>query len=361
MPRISVIVLSWNGRAHLERCLESLQAQTCPDFEIVVVDNGSTDGSPELVAQRFPAVRLIRHATNLGFAAGSNAGIRATQSEFVATLNNDAWAEPAWLAELLQAMERHPRVGACASKMLLVSRPGTLDSAGIIADRAGITWNRCSGEVAAGPTCRAPRCGGAESDAPTEVFGACAGAALYRRAMLEDVGLFCEDFFCYLEDADLAWRARLRGWRCLYVPTAIVHHAHSATGREGSAFKNRLLGRNKVWLIARNYPSPQVWLYLPIIAAYDAAAVAYHLLARRDVSPLQGRVAGLRGLPRALRQRRDIQARRTVSWAELAMHLSPLRNPLQVLRAQRRLGRFRPVSTVPPVRGAAGPRAKQTR
>jgi len=104
MPRISVIVLSWNGRAHLERCLESLQAQTCPDFEVVVVDNGSTDGSPDLVAQRFPAVRLIRQATNLGFAAGSNAGIQATSSEFVATLNNDAWAEPAWLAELVQAL-----------------------------------------------------------------------------------------------------------------------------------------------------------------------------------------------------------------------------------------------------------------
>jgi GT2 family glycosyltransferase len=335
MPRISVIVLNWNGRAHLERCLGSLQAQTYPDFEVVVVDNGSTDGSPELVAQRFPAVRLLRHATNLGFAAGNNAGFRATSSEFVATLNNDAWAEPTWLAELLQAMERHPRVGTCASKMLLASRPGTLDSAGIIADRAGITWNRRNCEPDTG-----------EGEAPTEVFGACAGAALYRRAMLEDVGLFCEDFFCYLEDADLAWRARLRGWRCLYVPTAVVHHAHSATGREGSAFKNRLLGRNKVWLIARNYPSPQVWLHLPVIAAYDAAAVAYHLLARRDTSPLQGRVAGLRGLPRALRQRRDIQARRTVPWPELATHLSPLPNPLQVLRAHRGLPRVKQTSNV---------------
>jgi GT2 family glycosyltransferase len=322
MPRISVIIPNWNGQVYLERCLESLQAQTCPDFKVVVVDNGSTDGSPELVAQRFTAVRLIRQATNLGFAAANNAGIRATSSEFVATLNNDAWAEPAWLAELVEAMERHPQVGACASKMLLATRPGTLDSAGIIADRAGITWNRQSGEPDIG-----------EDAAATEVFGACAGAALYRRAMLEDVGLFCEDFFCYLEDADLAWRARLRGWRCLYVPTAVVYHAHSATGGEGSAFKNRLLGRNKVWLIARNYPSPQVWLYLPIIAAYDAAAVACHLLVRRDVSPLQGRLAGLRGLPRALRQRLDIQARRTVPWAELATHLSPLPNPLQALRA----------------------------
>jgi GT2 family glycosyltransferase len=344
--KVSLIIPNWNGRTHLECCLGSLQAQTCPDFEIVVVDNGSTDGSPELVAQRFPAVRLIRHATNLGFAAGNNAGFRATSSEFVATLNNDAWAEPTWLAELVQAMERHPRVGACASKMLLASHHGTLDSAGIIADRAGITWNRHSGEA---PSCLTSRNGGhdgasgepdaGDDNALTEVFGACAGAALYRRAMLEDVGLFCEDFFCYLEDADLAWRARLRGWRCLYVPTAVVHHAHSATGREGSAFKNRLLGRNKVWLIARNYPSPQVWLHLPIIVAYDAAAVAYHLLARRDVSPLQGRLAGLRGLPRALRQRRDIQARRTVPWAELATHLSPLPHPLQVLRAHRGLPR----------------------
>ncbi|MBC8492508.1 MAG: glycosyltransferase family 2 protein [Chloroflexi bacterium] len=293
----SIITLNWNGKPYLEDCLSSVMARTYPDFEVVLVDNGSTDGSAEFVAQRFPQVRIIRHDENLGFAAGNNTAIRATRSPYVATfLNNDAQAEPTWLAELVEAMESDDQVGMCASKMLFAHRPEVIDSSGLSPDVAGIAWNRRWGER------------DVDDDAgPTEVFGACAGAALYRHAMLGQIGLFDEDFFAYLEDADLAWRARLAGWKCLYVPSAVAYHVHSATGGVGSPFKNYLLGRNKIWTIVKNYPSPQLFCYLPLIVACDLAAVAYGLLVRGDISPLRGRLAALGALPAAWQKRRAIQ------------------------------------------------------
>ena len=138
--RVSVIILNWNGKPHLESCLSSVMAQTCPDFEVVLVDNGSTDGSAEFVARRFPQVRIIRHDENLGFAAGNNTAIRATRSPYVATLNNDAQAKPAWLVELVEAMESDDQVGMCASKMLFAHRPEVIDSAGLSPD---VDWLRC--------------------------------------------------------------------------------------------------------------------------------------------------------------------------------------------------------------------------
>jgi GT2 family glycosyltransferase len=277
------------------------------------------------VARRFPQVRLIRHDENLGFAAGNNTAIRATRSPYVATLNNDAQAEPPWLAELVKAMESDGQVGMCASKMLYAHRPQVIDSAGLSPDVAGIAWNRRWGER------------DTDDDAgPREVFGACAGAALYRRAMLNQIGLFDEDFFAYLEDADLAWRARLAGWKCLYVPTAVAHHVHSATGGVGSPFKKTLLGRNKIWTIIKNYPNPQLFTYLPLIVACDLAAVMVGLVGG-DISPLLGRLAALRGLPAVWRKRRAIQRQRVVSFADLARHMSPLQSPLSILRRTRSL------------------------
>jgi len=156
----------------------------------------------------------------------------------MATLNNDTQAAPRWLEELVAAMQGQDMVGMVASKMLFAHRPEIINSTGICLDPAGIAWDRRGGEVDAN-----------EEFGPAEVFGPCAGAAPYHRAMLDQVGLFDEDFFCYLEDVNLAWQARLMGWRCLYVPTARVYHVHAGMGQERSPFKNYLLGRNKVWTI----------------------------------------------------------------------------------------------------------------
>jgi len=301
----SVIVLNWNDRPHLGPCLTALQSQTYRDFEIVLVDNGSTDGSVEFVTERFPAVRLIRNEENVGFATGNNQGLAAAQGRFIATLNSDTVADPGWLAALVAAMQGADRVGSCASHMILAHRPGVLDSAGIDVDLTGTAWNRGHGRPET------------PDATPADVFGACAGAALYRRAMLDDVdGFFDPTYFIYYEDADLAWRARLRGWRCVYVPTARVLHVHSATTGRDPASKSYRLGRNKVWTILKNYPPLPLVLFAPLIAGYDGAAVAYHLL-RGNAHPLRGRLAALRDLSGPLAARRRVQARRTIPWTTL--------------------------------------------
>ncbi|HEY7063646.1 MAG TPA: glycosyltransferase family 2 protein [Chloroflexota bacterium] len=293
---VTVVIPNWNGAALVGGCLEALRAQTYRDFEAVVVDNGSRDGSLAVLAA-FPEVRVLRFGRNRGFGAATNAGIRATAAPYVATLNNDAVPAPGWLAALVAAAEAaEPQVGMWASRMVFAARPDVLNSCGIALDRAGIAWDLLGGQPV-----------GADAGL-WEPFGPCAGAALYRRTLLEGVGLFAEQFFAYLEDVDLAWRARRAGWGCRYVAAARVAHHHSATAGEGSTHKRFLLGRNKVWLLARNYPGRQLGRWLPVVVGYDLAAVGYGLATRRDTAALRGRLAGLAGLPAALRERRALHA-----------------------------------------------------
>jgi hypothetical protein len=211
-----------------------------------------------------------------------------------------------------------------AALMVFADRPDMINSAGIAVDRLGIAWDRLGGQPVAN----------SETSA-TPVFGACAGAALYRRAMLDDIGLFDEDFFAYLEDVDLAWRAQWAGWDAVYVPTARVTHHHSATAGEGSPFKSRLLGRNKVWLITKNYPLPHLWVYGWLIGLYDLAGVGRALLNRRELSALAGRLEGWRGARRMWRKRQHLVRRRSA--AQIMSRLAPVQSPQQVLARYRHL------------------------
>ena len=325
-PDVSVIIVNWNGSRLLGRCLSALRIQTHPSYQVVLVDNGSSDDSLTLVERDYPEVVVIRNDTNLGFAAANNIALNRIQSRYVATLNNDTQVEPTWLAELARGMEKNPTIGMCASKMLFLEDQKTINSAGISVDRAGIAWDRRGGE----PDDDRP-------EQPEEIFGPCAGAALYRRKMLEEISFFDEDFFAYMEDVDLAWRAQLAGWRCLYVPTARVYHAHSATAGEGSPVKNRLKGRNTLWTIAKNYPWPDWLCYLPAILFYDLAAVAYTLVVQRDVNPLRGRLQALRGLRSLMLKRRAVQALRVIPSRVMLSRLEPIESPLRVLRRYRHL------------------------
>jgi GT2 family glycosyltransferase len=292
-PLVTVVIPNWNGRLLLEACLRSMALQSWRDSAAIVVDNGSTDGSVAWMGEHFPAVRLIVNEVNRGFAAAVNQGIRASDSSFVVTLNNDTEVEPGWLAALVAVAEGGPRVGMCASKMVFADRPEVINSTGICLDRAGIAWDRRGGEPDEG-----------SEREPVEVFGPCGGAALYRRAMLDEVGLFDEDFFAYLEDVDLAWRARRAGWRCLYVPAARVLHRHSATGVEGSPFKSYHLGRNKVWMLTKNTPFPAGLTYLPLVIFYDLGTLPYRNMLRGDWSAVRGRWDALRRWRIAWRKRR---------------------------------------------------------
>lgn len=316
-PNAAIIIVNWNGRHLLETCLPAALAQTYPSYDVIVVDNGSTDDSVAWIRTHYPQVHVIRNDRNTGFCAGNNQAFAATSASYLALLNNDAAPEPAWLAEMVRVMETDAHVGMIAPKILCWDRHDIIDSLGLAIDRSGSAWEWKRGE----------RDTAVQYQEPREVFGASGAACLYRRAMLDAVGGLDEDFFAYLEDADLAWRARLAGWRCLYVPTAVVYHRHSATGGEGSPFKGFHLGRNKWWMIVKNYPSPDVFWNLPIIIGRDLVAVAYHLIVRRDVHPLRGRLAALCTLGSALKKRRRVQSSLTAEGKRAAW---ALRHPLRL-------------------------------
>jgi GT2 family glycosyltransferase len=289
-PTVSVVIVNWNGRRWLEQCLPTLEAQTFRDFEILVVDNGSTDGSPAWLAEQWPGVRLLAQADNLGFAAGNNAGIRAGRGRYIATLNNDTRAGPDWLAALVQAAEE-PGVGMVASRIVQWQQPDRLDSAGIEVDWAGIAWNRGWGE----PVDTAA--------ASAYVFGPSAGAALYRRDLLTGIGLFDESFFAFYEDVDLAWRAQQAGWGCRYAPDALVYHWHSATAGKVPGQKLYLLARNRLWCVLKNYPLPGLLLALPVIGLTDVLSTAYQTIRNRSGAPIRGRWAALQGARLVWRRR----------------------------------------------------------
>jgi GT2 family glycosyltransferase len=303
---VSVVVVNWNGRALLERCLDALDAQTYSHREVVVVDNGSTDGSPAWLAARQPPVHLLRNDHNRGFAAANNQGIRAARGRYVALLNNDAFADRTWLAALVAAAEAHPRAGMVASLMLFDAQPDIVNSAGVCVDRFGVSWDRAGGVPAADV-----------APAVVAVVGARAGAALYRREM--------------------DCRARWLGWQAVLAPGARVLHFASATSGEGSAFKTRCLARNKLLLLLKNYPAPQLWRYAPGLVLYDLLSLFNSLVAQRTLAGLRGRFAAAPMLGRALRRRRQVQAARRATSAEIFDSLAPPAWPWQVQRRYQHL------------------------
>ncbi len=302
-PLVSVIIPNWNGARYLPTCLDALRWQTYRPLEVIVVDNASCDDSLPLLRRDYPEVRLLALAGNRGFAGGVNAGLAAAQGGILALLNNDTEADPAWVAELVRALAEHPDAGAAASKMLLFDRRDTIQSAGDIYRTNGVPGNRGVWEKDMG-----------QFDREEYVFGGCGGAVAYRRQMLDQIGLFEESFFFNCEDVDLAWRAQLTGWRCIYVPTAVVYHHLSATG--GGVTSSYYNGRNVIWVLVRDVPGPILRRHGLAIAGAQARTAWNALRAWRGEAArarLRGQLAGLLSLPRILRQRRAIQATRRVA------------------------------------------------
>ncbi len=295
MELISVIVLNYNGKGFLNSCLSSLASQTYSDFEVIVVDNGSRDGSPEYIEENYPWVRLAKNDENLGFAGGTNVGIRAAKGEFVITLNNDSRADSRFIEELIKPMA-DPEVGVCAAKMLFPD--GRINSAGICISRSGAAWDRGMFEPDRG-----------QYEFVEEVFGACAGAALYRREMLDEIGLFDEDFFLYLEDVDLAFRARLAGWKCLYVPGARVIHHHGGTAGVGSDLAVYYGNRNIVWYPIKDFPFRLLITSLPFIVARNLAVIPYYALRGQGGVILRSKLDALKGVVKMMEKRKDVVRR----------------------------------------------------
>jgi len=300
VPAASLVVLNLNGRRHLAPLLAHLAVQSTRDFELIFVDNGSTDGSLLLVEESCRAYGLtlvaIRNSFNNGFAPASNQGLRAARADHVVMLNNDTLPEPRWLEHLLVTVEQMPGAGMVATKMLFAHNPAMINSAGIAVDAAGIAWDWRGGEQ-----------DDPDERGVVEIFGPCGGAGLYLRQMMLQLGGFDEDFFAYLEDVDLAWRARLAGWRCFYQPQARLLHAHSATLGDASPTKRFLLGRNKIWTLIKNLSDRYLLEDGLRAALYDKLATGYGVLTRGDLASLRGRLAGLRGAGPMLAKRRVIQ------------------------------------------------------
>ncbi len=324
-PPLSVIIPTWNALRFLPACLIALRAQLGPQDEIVLVDNRSRDRAGDWARVYAPDVRVMSLAQNLGFAGGTNAGIAAARGELLLLINDDAMAEPGCVDALWAALRDSPQAGIAAGVLVFSRHPEIVASAGIRFQGDGVATDLYQGT----PMAELPT-------EPVEIFGASGGLALLRRELLDDCGPFAGEFFNYLEDADLAWRARLRGWGARLAPGARARHVYSATSGQGSPFKQRLLGRNRLRLIVRCLPAPILRDCLPSILRYDLLATAYGLL-RGHPAIAAGRMDALRELPALVTQRRHIQAGRTATLDNLAAWVEAAPSPLAALRTQRRL------------------------
>jgi len=302
---VSIVVLSYNGRTWLEQCLGAAVAQVGPDCELVVVDNGSTDGSVDFVRRSFPGARIVALETNLGFAAGNNAGVRAARGRYIAFLNNDAKPQPGWLSALRRVLDSHPHVGLVASRILFMHDRGVVDSAGDGLTRWGGAFKRSHGQRAQ------------DVLEPHEVFGACGAACLIRRDLFDEVGGFDETFFAVYEDVDLSYRVQLLGYHCLYAPDAVVCHAGSATLGRVSAHSIFWGQRNLEWMYFKDTPFTLLLLTFPGHVVYDLAAAAYFARTGHLKTFLSAKWSALQGLPRVWRQRRIVQGTRRASVARI--------------------------------------------
>ena len=322
--RVAVVIVNFNGAAHVADCLDALRSQTFKDFFAVVLDNGSSDGSPELIASGFPEVELVRSPENLGFAAGNNRVIDTCLArdgvDCVLTLNNDVVMEPDCLEKMVAALDGSAGTWSCQPKMYLArgwAEP-VLNNTGIVVWRDGSAFNRGINEPDTG-----------QYDGATDVFGTCAGCSLYRVEVLRKTGLFDESFFAYLEDVDLAWRGRLLGHSSVFRPDAVCWHRHGAAAT-APARKISLVEANRIKVLVKNY-APFDILLSPLFTAYRMARLALLGLSsgedagrletyRGDLRPtalmravLAGWLKGLKGVRTCLQERRDFSSKRATA------------------------------------------------
>ena len=329
---MSVIVVNHNRGDLLAECLDSLQSQYYPAYEIIVVDNGSSDRSvARLKDFRLARLQVIENKTNRGFCAANNQALALCSGVYVALLNNDAVADPSWLSELVEALESQPRFGMAASKVLAYDRPEVIDKLGHLIYPDGQNRGRGSGEIDRG-----------QYDRFEEVAWPDGCAAFYRRALLDEIGGFDEDFFAYADDAELGLRARIAGWCCLSVPTAVVRHRLGSTLGRHSERRLFLIERNRIWLAVKLFPA-RLLILNPLYAAARLVATTLAWVAGRgelaradsSISPIRllqclarAHWAAIVGLPAMLRKRRDMRRWRKLSASETARMIRRFQIPL---------------------------------
>jgi GT2 family glycosyltransferase len=297
---VAVIVVNANGGDLLDRALRAVAEQTVQPRRVVVVDNASSDGSVDGLEQRHPTVEVVRLDRNVGFGEANNIGVQAVADcRWVALLNPDAFPETTWLEALLEAARTEPDYSFFASRLLVADDPRKLDGTGDVYHVSGLAFRRDHGREV--DSIVRPR---------AEVFSPCAAAAMYSRSAFEEAGGFDELYFAYLEDLDLAFRLRLAGHRCLYVPESTVLHVGSPMTGRTSDFTVFHAQRNMVWTYAKNMPAPLVWLYLPEHLLVNLFALVGYSLRGQAGVVWRAKLDAIRLLPRVLTERRRLQAKR---------------------------------------------------
>ncbi|MFA7402991.1 MAG: glycosyltransferase family 2 protein [Pelobacteraceae bacterium] len=320
MACISIIIVNWNGRAYLSACLESLRTQSRTDFETIVVDNGSHDGSLELLRDYFPWVHIVPLEENCGFAGGNNAGLAVAHGDYIITLNNDTRVDQFWLAELVAPAEADRKIGMVASRICSWDNPDQIDSLGVAICPDGMS--RGNGRR---------RSYSSLSLAKTEkilIPSAC--AALYRREMIDEIGFFDNDFFAYCEDTDLGLRGRLAGWEAVLARDAVVYHRYSGSGGVFSPFKLYLVERNHFWVALKNLPFPMLlavpfWsvirylVQVRLVLGGKGAGAQFRGASSSSLvkAVIRGIFDALIGLPRSMGKRKTVMASSRLSSSQM--------------------------------------------
>jgi GT2 family glycosyltransferase len=299
---VSVIIPTWNSATSLPRCLESLLAQSCQDFEVIVVDNGSQDGGVDDLDKRYPGLALTVHRlnTNQGYATANNLAARMAKGEWLALLNADAFPEPTWLASLMEAAQHHPEVDSFASRLIQSGEPDLLDGEGDVYHVSGLAWRRNHGKPACIPS------------SEQEVFSACGAAALLRKEVFLQAGGFDEQYFAYNEDVDLGFRLQLAGHRCLFVPAARVLHIGSASTGRRSDTAIYYGHRNLVWTFFKDMPTWLLLLYLPAHVLMTFAYTVFFLFSGRIAVFWKAKRDAIRQLPKIWHLRNIVQSSRRI-------------------------------------------------
>ncbi|PIP73598.1 MAG: hypothetical protein COW89_02290, partial [Nitrospinae bacterium CG22_combo_CG10-13_8_21_14_all_47_10] len=300
--KVSIVVPNWNGMRFVGMCLDSLSQLDFDGHEVIVVDNGSTDGSREMIEEQYPWVRLLKMPDNMGFAIACNEGIKASNAEYIVLLNNDIEVTPDWLRELYEGMERHPECGMGTTKMMFLDNRDVFYNTGDLFHSWSSGGGRGQGEKDIG-----------QYETEEYVFGACAGAGIYRREFFNQVGLFDEDFFIFAEDVDINMRGQLKGLKAVYLPKAKVYHIGTATVGLYSDRYVYLCKRNDIWVFIKNYSLGLYFKYLFSIWKHQFSDIKYFTYRGQGQVLLKSKWDALKMLPKMLYRRCQIQTRRSTA------------------------------------------------
>ena len=321
-PVVTIIIVNWNGRTYLPDCLDSLAGQSFRDFEVVLVDNGSMDESVAFVKEHYPWVKLVTLNENTGFSSGNNHGLEHADGSYIVTLNNDTRADPDWLQIMVETAETNPDVGMVGCRICSFDDPDIIDSIGMGICRDGMSRGRF----------RNRRWSSLKMREVEDILFPSACAALYRRAMIDEIGFFDDDFFAYAEDSDLGLRARLAGWKAVSATRAVVFHKYSRSSGSFSPLKVYLVERNHYWVVLKNFP-PGLVFTLPLFSILRYLEQVRSVIAGRGSgdefrsseskfellkSLVKAIFDSLRGIPKMLRKRRQVMRISRISKRDLA-------------------------------------------